>query len=207
MSSLEFFFDFSSPWTYMAFTRVDAICADTGAELTWKPFYVAAVFREVNHNVADMRARPVSAKLAYYKSDMQRCAERRGIKIARSPVYGGGSAPLNSAKALRGAFVALDTGVISKYASAVFRAYWEELRDVSEDAVLGAIAGSIGLDASDFLTRIDTPPYRNRLRETTDELIRRGGFGTPTFFVDGDQMYFGNDRLDFVSQALARQNS
>lgn len=202
MRSLEFFFDFSSPWTYMAFTQIGRLCRDTGATVVWKPFYVAAVFREVNHHVGEMRARVVPAKLAYYQTDMQRWATRLGIRIGRPPVYGGGSRPLNSAAALRGALVALDQQRIEAYARAVFYAYWEELRDVSDRAVLRQLAADSGLAPDDFDARVDASETRARLQQNTDELIRRGGFGTPTFFVGGTEMYFGNDRLDFVREAL-----
>lgn len=203
MRELEFYFDFSSPWTYMAFTRVEALCADTGARLVWKPFYVAAVFREVNHNVAKMRRNPVEAKRAYYWADMQRWAQRLGITIGRPPVYGGGSSPLNSARALRGALIALDNGRIAEYAGAVFQAYWEALRDVSEMKVLCDIAAGSGLDPAEFRARVNSDDYRNRLKANTDELMARGGFGTPTFFVNRETMFFGNDRLDFVREALS----
>ena len=202
MPKLEFFFDFSSPWTYMAFTRIGPLCAETGAELLWKPFYVAAVFREANHEVAAKRAAPVPAKLDYYWTDMQRWAERLGIRIGRPPVYGGGSKPLNSAKALRGAFLAIDRGIIAEYAAATFHAYWEDLKDISDPVVLAEIAGGVGLDSAMFREGIDGDDARDRLRANTDEFIRRGGFGTPTFFVDEDQLFFGNDRLDFVRDAL-----
>jgi len=202
--SLEFFFDFSSPWTYMAFTQVETICRDAQATLVWKPFYVAAVFREVNHNVAAMRAKPVASKLAYYQTDMRRWAERLGIRIARPPVYGGGSKPLNSASALRGAFIALEHGLISAYAGAVFRAYWEELHDISDRTILAGLAAQVGLDPVAFADRIEAAETRDKLAHSTQELIRRGGFGTPTFFVDESEMYFGNDRLDFVRMALTR---
>lgn len=202
MRRVEFFFDYSSPWTYMAFARIEALCREAGAELLWRPFYVAAVFRVVNHNVTDMRARPVPAKLAYYALDMQRCAERLGIRIARPPVYGGGSLPLNSARALRGAFIALDQGRIAAYSQAVFRAYWEELQDVSDPVVLASLAEHAGLDRQTFAERIDAPACRERLAANTTELIERGGFGTPTMFVDRCAMFFGHDRLDFVRDAL-----
>lgn len=199
---LEFFFDFSSPWTYMAYTQVEALCRESGAELVWKPFYVAAVFRESNTNVAEMRARPVPSKLAYYKQDMARWAERLGITIGRPPVYGGGQKPLNSAASLRGALLAIDAGRIDAYAGAVFEAYWERLEDVSDRAVLTALAQKAGLDSAAFAERLDAPDVAERLRVNTQEFIDRGGFGTPTFFVDRRAMYFGNDRLDFVREAL-----
>ena len=204
MASVEFFFDFSSPWTYMAYAQVERLCRDCGATLIWKPFYVAAVFREVNHNVGDMRANPVAPKLAYYQTDMRRWADRLGIRIARPPVYGGGSRPLNSAAALRGAFFAMDHGRISEYAGAVFRAYWEELADVSDPAVLGRLAMQAGLDPVAFAAQLGSADFRERLAGNTNELMRRGGFGTPTFFLDHAEMYFGNDRLDFLREALSR---
>jgi 2-hydroxychromene-2-carboxylate isomerase len=207
MRTLEFYFDFSSPWTYMAYTQVEAICSAAGAQLAWRPFYVAAVFRGINHNVADMRAKPVPAKLAYYQLDMRRCADRLGIRIGRPPVYGGGSKPLNSARALRGAFFAMDHGRISEYAGAIFRAYWEELKDVSDVAVLTTLAGQAGLPPAAFAEWLDTPESRARLERNTSDFTRRGGFGTPTFFIDGTEMYFGNDRLDFVRNALQSKGS
>ena len=205
MRALEFFFDYSSPWTYMAFTRVDALCRESGATLIWKPFYVAAVFRAVNHNVGDMRARPVPAKLAYYSLDMQRWAARLGIRIARPPVYGGGSKPLNSARALRGAFIAIDQGRIAEYSRAVFHAYWEELLDISDLEVLATLAAGAGLDRQGFEGQVDGTGCRDRLTANTNDLIERGGFGTPTLFVDKSDMFFGNDRLDFVRDALLQK--
>ena len=202
LKSVEFFFDFSSPWTYMAYTQIEKLCLESDAALIWKPFYVAAVFRKVNHNIKDMRSNPIAHKLAYYQSDMQRWASRLGIKIARPPVYGGGSLPLNSAAALRGSFLAMDQGKISEYAGAVFRAYWENLEDVSDRAVLVRIAIEVGIDPVRFASQLEAPETRERLAENTNEIMQRGGFGTPTFFVNGSEMYFGNDRLDFLKEAL-----
>jgi 2-hydroxychromene-2-carboxylate isomerase len=203
---LEFFFDFSSPWTYMACVQVQRFAQPPEVELIWRPFYVAAVFRGVNHHVAEMRSRPVEAKLAYYTADMQRWADRLGIRIGRQPVYGGGSRPLNSARALRGAFLAIDRGRIVQYADEVFRAYWEALQDVSDATVLSELAARAGLDRAEFDARIDGEDLRRRLERNTEELIARGGFGTPTFFVEGSRMFFGNDRLDFVREALQSES-
>ena len=186
----------------MAFVQVLEIERQYEVDLVWRPFYVAAVFRQVNHHVSEMRSRPVDSKLAYYKADMQRWAERLGIRIGRPPVYGGGSAPLNSAPALRGAFIAIDSGRIREYAGTVFRAYWEDLRDISNTDVLLELACEAGIDTRDFEAAMQTESPRERLRETTDEFVRRGGFGTPTLFLNGDQMFFGNDRLPFVEMAL-----
>lgn len=185
----------------MAFAQLDELCAATGARLVWKPFYVAAVFRDVNHNVREMRANVVPAKLAYYREDMARCAQEAGVRILRPPVYGGGQKPLNSAAALRGAFFAMDHLRIREYAQAVFHAYWEDLEDVSDRGVLARLAGEAGLDVPAFEKAVDGEALRSRLMENTAEFIRRGGFGTPSFFV-GDALFFGNDRMHFVRDAL-----
>jgi 2-hydroxychromene-2-carboxylate isomerase len=105
---------------------------------------------------------------------------------------------------MRGACYALDRGLLPRYARAVFEAYWGALADISDDAVLEGIVREVGLEPDAFFTAIRGEPYRAKLRANTDELIQRGGFGSPTMFVDGDDMYFGNDRLVLVRDALAR---
>jgi 2-hydroxychromene-2-carboxylate isomerase len=109
---------------------------------------------------------------------------------------------LNSAAALRGSFLAMDQGKISEYAGAVFRAYWENLEDVSDRAVLVRIAIEVGIDPVRFVSQLEAPETRERLAENTNEIMQRGGFGTPTFFVNGSEMYFGNDRLDLLKEAI-----
>ena len=100
--------------------------------------------------------------------------------------------------------VALDRGVLPRYARGVFEAYWGRLEDISQDEVLARVAGESSLEPETFLREIATPEARQRLRDNTVELIERGGFGSPTLFVDGDDMYFGNDRLPLVREALRR---
>ena len=113
------------------------------------------------------------------------------------------SFPANSVKAMRGAFVADEHAKLPAYARAVFESYWGRLEDISQDAVLETIVTNVGLEPAEFFEKIAAPAYKAKLRANTDELIERGGFGSPTMFVNGDDMYFGNDRLVLVRRALA----
>jgi 2-hydroxychromene-2-carboxylate isomerase len=198
-SRLEFYFDCSSPWTYLAFTRIHDIIARTKAVVEWKPILVGGVFNEVNKDVYERRAKPDPRKSVYYAKDLADWARFVGIEIGRPPVF-----PVNSVKAMRGALIALDDGKLVPYATAVFEAYWGDLLDISQPEILGKVAAGVGYDAPAFLARIEEPAIKARLKANTDELIARGGFGSPTMFVDGEDMYFGNDRLPLVEAALAR---
>jgi 2-hydroxychromene-2-carboxylate isomerase len=198
VAKLEFFFDCSSPWTYLAFHRIEPLCRETHAELLWKPILVGGVFNAVNPSVYAQRENPVPAKAHYSRKDLRDWARSYGLQIGDPPVF-----PVNSVKAMRGALVALDQGVIARYARTVFETYWGELRDISQDEVLRDCAKRAGLDPDPLLVQIATPELKSRLRANTDELIRRGGFGSPTFFVNATDMYFGNDRLPLVREALS----
>ncbi len=199
MARLEFFFDCSSPWTYLAFSQIEQVGAEAGAELIWRPILVGGVFNEVNESVYEQRANPVPVKLRYYGKDLQDWARHCGIRIGQPPVF-----PVNSVKAMRGVFVAAAHDRVAPYARAVFESYWGDLEDISQDAVLERIVARVGLDRDEFFGAIAKPEFKQRLRANTDELIARGGFGSPTMFVDGDDMYFGNDRLPLVREALRR---
>lgn len=197
--TLEFYFDCSSPWTYLAFTRVHDVAARTKAEIIWKPVLVGGVFNAVNQDVYERRANPDPRKALYYAKDLEDWASFVGITIGQPSVF-----PVNSVRAMRGALVALDDGKLVPFARAVFEAYWGDLEDISLPEVLSRIAVSLGYAGPEFLQRIDTPEIKARLRANTDELISRGGFGSPTMFVNGRDMYFGNDRLPLVEAALVR---
>lgn len=197
MAKLEFFFDVSSPWTYLAFERIEGVAERTGAELIWKPFLVGGVFNKVNPSVYQRRENPVPAKDAHYRKSMEDWAAFQGLKIGRPSVF-----PLNSVKALRGAFVAIDEGKIAPYARACFEAYWRDDKDISQEAELRKVVEKAGMDPDAFFAAIATDEVKQRLFSTTDEIIERGGYGSPTFFVNGDDMYFGNDQMPLVEWAL-----
>ena len=194
---LEFFFDCGSPWTYLAFHRIGDLAAEAGADLVWRPILVGGVFNAVNPSVYEQRTNPVPPKARYYLKDLQDWARRAGIRIGQPSVF-----PVNSARAMRGCFVAEERGLVAPYARAVFERYWGDLEDISQPAVLESIARDVGLDASAYLEATASPELKQRLRANTDELVARGGFGSPTMFVDRDDMYFGNDRLVLVREAL-----
>jgi len=198
---VEFFFDCSSPWTYLAFVGIQPLAARHGVVIEWKPILVGGVFNAVNQEVYGARANPNPLRYGYMLKDLQDWAAFYELEIGWPAVF-----PVNSVKAMRGALVALDDGLLVPYARGVFECYWRELQDISQPDVLVTVARAAGMDAASFLQRIELPQYKDRLRENTAELVRRGGFGSPTLFVDGEDMYFGNDRLLLVEQALKRSS-
>lgn len=210
MACLEFFFDCSSPWTYLAFHRVQSIVRDTRAEVVWRPILVGGVFNAVNRDLYEQRSKLSGAfgedetsgarrKAEYYLKDLADWSRLAGLRIGQPAVF-----PVNSVRAMRACLVAEEHGRLVEWARAVFETYWGELRDISQPVVLSEIAVQVGLDPDEISEKIESAPYKDKLRANTDEVIARGGFGSPTMFVDGDDMYFGNDRLELVRAALSK---
>jgi len=197
--TVEFFYDYSSPWTYLAFTRIEEVCRRSGANLEWRPILVGGIFNTVNPSVYESREHPVAPKARYMAKDLQDWANFYGLRLRFPPsVF-----PVNSVKSLRGALVALEHDKISPYSQAVFSAYWENDRDISRDDVLRSIVDAVGLPREEYFEKIGRSEYKDRVRSNTDECIRRGGFGSPTMFV-GDSMFFGNDRLALLEHELGK---
>jgi 2-hydroxychromene-2-carboxylate isomerase len=197
---IEFFFDCSSPWTYLAFHNIQPLAAEFGAQIAWRPILVGGIFNTINPSVYEGRAHPVPAKARYSGKDLQDWARVAGLKIKMPPsVF-----PVNSVKAMRMCLVLEPQGKLVPFATAVFEAYWSDDADISQDQVLRAVCGRLGLDADALLAAQAKPAVKDQLRANTDEVMRRGGFGSPTIFVGGSDIYFGNDRLPLVRAALAR---
>ncbi len=196
---IEFFFDVSSPWTWLGFESIQPLAADLGVPIAWKPILVGGVFNAVNGSVYESRRNPVPAKARYAAKDLQDWARLQGLAIRMPPsVF-----PVNSVKAMR-ACCWLDQECVP-FARAAFHAYWTEDRDISQDGVIADVAGAAGVAADALFAAIATDPVKAMLRANTDELIARGGFGSPTIFVGGDDMYFGNDRMPLVRAAVAQR--
>jgi 2-hydroxychromene-2-carboxylate isomerase len=199
----EFFYDCSSPWTYFAFTRIIPLMDSLALPVRWRPIIVGGVFNAVNQQVYATRKAMFTdpgnkRRLDYYLKDLNDWARLCAVTAIMPQGH-----PINSVKAMRGAFYAEEQGLLLPYSRTVFETYWGgETPDISSDEVLARICQQVGLDMEGYFNAIGNQQYKDLLRQNTDELIARGGFGSPTMFINGDDMYFGNDRLPLVEFRL-----
>jgi 2-hydroxychromene-2-carboxylate isomerase len=202
---LEFFFDCSSPWTYLAFHNIQPLAKEMGETIAWRPILVGGIFNSVNPSVYESRKTPVPLKASYMLKDLGDWARSAGLAIKFPPrVF-----PVNSVKAMRGCVWLLrdDPDKMVPFATNVFEMYWGRDLDVSQDAVLHEVCTLVGVDPDKLFAAIAEQAIKDQLKANTDEVMARGGFGTPTIFVDTTDMYFGNDRLPLVREALARRKA
>jgi 2-hydroxychromene-2-carboxylate isomerase len=193
---VEYFFDFGSPTSYLAWTQLPQIAAGAGAEIVWRPMLLGGVFKATGN------ASPatVPAKGRWMNEDIGRWAARYGVPFRFNPHF-----PINTLTIMRGA-----TGLqmrraqdFPRYLDRVHRAMWQEGANLGDPATLAATLAGAGLDPDAFSALVADPEVKARLVATTEEAVARGVFGAPTFFV-GEAMFFGQDRLDFVREALVR---
>lgn len=199
MPRLEFFFDCSSPWTYLGFHAVRPMAERLGISIEWRPILVGGVFNAVNPQLYQARASMMAdeKRLAHYQKDLQDWAQFYGLNIGLPSVF-----PVNSVNVMRGCCAALEQGVLEAFAQGAFEAYWGDDQDISQHSVLENLCLQAGMVPADFFEQINSQSCKDKLRANTDELVARGGYGSPTLFIDGDDMYFGNDRLVLVEHAL-----
>src|SRR5215467_10002952 len=198
---IEFFFDCSSPWTYLAFHNIQPLAREFGEEIVWRPILVGGIFNTVNPSVYASREKPVPLKARYMRKDLGDWARAAGLAIKMPPAV----FPVNSVKAMRGCiFLGKD---MVPFARTVFEIYWSEDQDISQDAVLTEVCKRVGVDAGKFFACIGQQSIKDQLKANTDEVMARGGFGSPTIFLDKTDMYFGNDRLPLLREALARSKA
>ena len=198
---IEFFYDCSSPWTYLGFHNIQPIAAELRVDIRWRPILVGGIFNTINPSVYTAREHPVPAKQAYMLKDLRDWAALAGLKIKMPPsVF-----PVNSVKAMRGCLLLESQGNQVAFARAVFEAYWGRDEDISQDAVLAGICAGIGVDSRFFFDGIGQQAIKDQLKSNTEEVMARGGFGSPSIFVAGDDLYFGNDRLPLIRAAIERR--
>lgn len=193
--TVEYYFDFGSPAAYLASTQLPALATDTGATVLWRPMLLGGVF------VATGNASPASvpAKGKYIFRDFARFAGRYGVPLKTNPFF-----PINTLTLMRIA-VGLQMGQDPRfmdYCSAMFRAIWVEAQNMNDPATVASVLQASGFDAPALLALASEQAVKDKLKALTEEAVARGVFGAPTFFV-ADQMFWGQDRLDFVREALA----
>lgn len=192
MRKLDFYFDYSSPFTYLAATQIERLAHETEALLVYQPFFLGGLFKAIGTPMVPIETYP-EAKRRYYEKDMLRWADRLGVGFRWPSRF-----PLNTISALRLTFLAGDA--TSLLVDRIFEACWVEDRDPADPRVLAAIVDELGLDAH-LLDRIRDPETKAALKDATDEAARLGICGAPTFVVDG-RLFWGQDRLPFVRAAL-----
>lgn len=188
------FYDIVCPYAYLASTQIEALAARAGAELVWKPFLLGGVFRAIG--APDRPAETMSAAKARHNLlDMHRWAEHWAVPL-RMPM----EHPRRTVLALR-ALLAAGDAPRPRATHALFRAYWVDGLDVARPEVVRDVLQGVGLDGAACVAAADTPAIKDALRVLTDEATARGVFGAPAFFV-GDELYWGQDRMQFVERAL-----
>ncbi len=190
MKAIETYFDYASPWAYLASELMPRKLPSLGAAVIYRPIYLRGLDSFANGVPYS------SSKLAYLMRDLARCAAHEGVTLTQPPTF-----PIDGLQALRGAIVAQDSGAFDRYHRAAFRAAWAEGRDITKKEVVGTLlAEALGSSEATALEAMSVPSVKDRLREATAAAEARGVFGVPTFFV-GDEMFWGHDRFDYVSRA------
>jgi 2-hydroxychromene-2-carboxylate isomerase len=184
-TKLEFFYDYVSIYSYLADSQLAKLA---GAEVVYRPMFLGAVMEATGNRPPGT----VEAKRKYMMTDVHRWAERYSLSFKMNPVF-----PQNTLKALRLALVAQKQGVFESVHRALFEAMWTQEQDLDDEVVLAEIAAKAALS----LKAIEDKAIKDELKANTEEAVERGAFGAPTFFI-GEQMFFGNDRFEFIADAI-----
>ncbi|MBI1340624.1 2-hydroxychromene-2-carboxylate isomerase [bacterium] len=191
--SLEFFYDVISPTAYLASKQLPAIAERTGAKLVYRPFFLGGVMQATGNRPPAT----VPAKGKWMQADLQRYAKRYGVVLGSNPHF----PMMNTLPVQRASIVLRQRADFPAFLAAVFDAVWREGANIADRETLTAIVSGAGFDAGAFWAAAEDPANKEALKAATEEAVARGAFGAPTFFV-GDEMFFGQDRLDFVEEAL-----
>lgn len=194
--SVEFLFDLGSPSAYLAYTQLPAVAAEAHAEIVWRPVLLGGLFKATG-NASPLT---VPAKGRYLFADLTRFADRYGVALIPNPHF-----PLDTLRLMR-TLAGLQMHEPDRFLPAVdalYEAMWVDGRDLGDESVAREVLATVHPDPEAALALAGRDDVKTRLREETETAVARGVFGVPTMFV-GDEMFFGQDRLDFVAEALAR---
>jgi len=190
--NIEFFFDFVSPTAYIAHHVLPKIADAAGAELKYRPMFLGGVMKATGNSPPAM----VPAKGAWMGPDLARWGKKYGVEFQFNPHF-----PVNTLSILRGACGLLEDEVFPAYVDAMFNAMWLDPKNMAEPEEIARVVSAIGMDVDVFAAMAQKPENKQALKANTDEAVARGVFGAPSIFV-GDDLYFGQDRLFMVAEAV-----
>ena len=192
VKNIEFHFDFGSPTAYLAYTQLKLIADRNEAKIEYYPILLGGVFKATGNNPPAA----VPAKGKYMMVDLQRYANKYRVPYERNPYF-----PVNTLALMRGAVSYQDDGDFIKYIEVMFRNMWIEPKNLNDEEVLKKVLIENNFDVDDFIRRITDQNVKDKLISNTENAVNKGAFGAPTMFV-GDQMFFGQDRVEFVEEYL-----
>jgi 2-hydroxychromene-2-carboxylate isomerase len=187
--TLDFWYEFASTYSYPAAMRVERLAAAAGVTVRWRPFLLGPIFFSQGWRDSPFNIYPVKGK--YMWRDLERICDREGLKLALPPA----AFPQNGLKAARLALAGEADGWTPAFTRAVYGANFTQQKDIADDAVLGEILTSLGLDPAHAVAAANAPANKEKLKAQTEEAVARGLFGAPSFTV-GDELFWGNDRLE-----------
>jgi len=192
--AIEFFFDYGSPYSYLANAVLPDLARRHAAELVYRPMLLGGVFKATGNQSPMYES--VAAKRAYGAFAMRRTAALCGVAIPHNSHF-----PINTLALMRTAVAAQQAGVFAPFHAAVYPAFWSKGLDLGAADVISEVIAGAGLDAAALAERAETRPVKEELRATTEEAVARGAFGAPSIFFAGE-LYFGVDHLPFLERAL-----
>jgi len=199
MSSVEFFYDYGSPYSYLADTRLADLTERTGATVVYRPMLLGGVFKATGNQSPFVE--PVEAKRRYFSTELRRAVSGLGVAFEHNPHF-----PINTLGLMRAAHAAVALDVFDRFHATIYSAFWTEGSNLGDSDVIEDVLSATGLEGKEIVSLSREDESKAALRATTDEAVARGVFGAPTFFVDGE-MFFGNDRVDLVEEALVREGN
>jgi 2-hydroxychromene-2-carboxylate isomerase len=192
--TFDYYFDFGSPASYLAYTQIPKLEQQTGATALYKPMLLGGVFQATgNHSPVT-----IPAKGKYTFTDFARYAKRYGVPLAMNPHF-----PINTLMLMRGAMglQLTDATRFLSYCSAIYQAIWVDAKNMNDPGAVGQVLHAAGFDPAAMVALAGAQSTKDALKAATEEAVERGVFGAPTFFV-GNAMFWGQDRMDFVREAL-----
>ncbi|MCH2159350.1 MAG: 2-hydroxychromene-2-carboxylate isomerase [Oleiphilaceae bacterium] len=191
---IEFYFDFGSPTAYLAHKQLAKMSDKYNADVVYEPMLLGAVHKATNNTPPGL----VPAKGKYMLlSDIPRFVRRYGVEFKMNPHF-----PVNTLQLMRGVFAAMELDCVDAYIDVVYDAMWVKGLDMSKPEVIDEVLTEAGIDAAAFAELVQQDEIKNQLKEATEAAVKRGCFGAPTMFLD-NEMYFGQDRLDFIEDVLS----